>query len=84
MTILMESFGAAGSRDPSKLALPEGFHRAFSNARANANTCASFPAGPAICNATGNPADVSPHGTEIAGSPRTLNGRVFRSISSSR
>ena len=57
---------------------------ACSYALATCRTRASPQCGPMICRPMGKPASVNPQGTEIAGNPQTLMGRVFRSRSSSR
>src|SRR5215813_5634788 len=53
---------------------------ACSYAWAMRRTAASPPRGPVICIPIGRPACVKPQGTEIAGSPSTLNGLVLCSI----
>ena len=56
--------GTLGRRSPTRVAP--------SNAKASCSTHRSSPGRPTICRPTGSPASVKPHGTEIAGAPRTV------------
>jgi len=54
-----------------------------SYSHASRSTKSSRQCGPAICNPIGSPPCANPQGSEIAGSPHTLKGRVLRSNFSS-
>src|SRR5437867_9858650 len=56
----------------------------FSYAFASASTLPSENRGPAIINPIGSPSFEKPHGIEIAGSPKMLNGVQFEMTSGSR
>src|SRR5437773_1011267 len=57
---------------------------AFSYALASARTFPSANRGPAIINPIGSPLFENPHGIEMAGNPKILNGPVLETVSGSR
>src|SRR5207253_7793084 len=56
----------------------------FSYAFASARTFPSENRGPAIISPIGRPSFEKPHGIEIAGNPKMLNGVQFETVSGSR